>query len=276
MKKMILTKTVDVVGHNFFGFKSTIRFVPLDEPGWFLIKRDKNGAIIKKIPINYKIAFCLKGRIQLKYEDLEINIWEHIGVLRFLGIDCVGVEMIRGSKWPPYLGGAGSYYKQLAKYLSITNEEIPIIKVKQDSSWMYSADSDRSIYISKGDSQKLILDVSAKWKPFRRKTERLIINQEVITFLINCVFSAKPQGYPMSRFYFAKFASFLGWPNLNYISWANKENESDIPHFWWLHRVQDLLGGLSLADHFALPVGYVNSFDAGHLADVTVVKNSFS
>ena len=32
MKRIILTKTVDVIGPNLFGFESIIRFVPLDEP----------------------------------------------------------------------------------------------------------------------------------------------------------------------------------------------------------------------------------------------------
>ncbi len=278
MKRVILTKQVDITGPNFFGFKSTIRFVPLDEPGWFLIKRDQNRKIIEKIPIDYRIASYLKGRINLKYENIAIPVWEHIGALRFSGIDCVGVEMLNGSKWPPYLGGAGLYYKKLSEpgNLKITNEEIPVINVKQDFSWMYSADSDRSVSISKGDSKRLVLDVSTQWKPFPRKTERLIIDQEIILFLIKVVFPSKPQGYPKSRFYFASLASFFGWPNLNYISWPNDYTINKIVSYdWWLHRVQDLLGDLSLADHLALPVGYVHSFDGGHLADLTVVKNSF-
>ena len=199
--------------------------------------------------------------------------------MKFLGIDCVGVELIKGCKWPPYLGGAGLYYKKISEpgNLKITSEEIPIIVVKQDSSWMYSADSDRAVSISKGDSKRLVLDISAQWKPLPRCVKRLIIDQDIMNYLLTKVFNAKPQGYPNYRFHLARIASIFGWPNLNYISWVSDYPSEKLASYqWWLHRAQDLLGDLSLADHIALPIGYVYSFDGGHLADLNCLKKSYN
>jgi len=278
---MILTKEVTVFGPNLFGLKTGVNFVPLNEPGWFLIKRDKNKNIIKKAPIDYKIAFCLKGRIQLRHDGIIVNIWEHIGILRFLGIDEIGIEMVDGCKWPPYLGGASLYYQKLRPYLKVTRGYIPKVAVKNNFTWTYPNDSKRFVSLKTRVNHELTLIISSQWKPFCRYEETLTLNSDMINedfmdFLINKVLPSKPQGYPGYNYYAIKVFSILGWPNLKYISWPHDYCNTDkLSYDWWLHRVQDLLGDLSLVSHVALPIGQVCSYDGGHMADLMAIKGSF-
>ncbi|MFZ2072624.1 MAG: hypothetical protein WA101_01735 [Minisyncoccia bacterium] len=279
MNRRILTRDVTVPGPNFFGTKSSITFVPVEEPGWFLLVGE--GEKLQKIPIDHRIASYCSGRIKISFNSTEINIWEHIGALRFLGIDGIGVKVPVGSKWPPYLGGAAAYYKELVPYIKTIDEKIPEIKIRGCSSWRDLSKIERIVFIAETangsmQNRSLILDVSAQWKPFPEDHIWLNVGEESRDFLINEVFQSKPQGYPLSRYYAAKTASFFGWPNMKYISWANDfKSPEEFAHQCCLHRVQDFLGGLSLASHFALPKGSAYSLNGGHKGDLRVVKVGF-
>jgi hypothetical protein len=275
MKRKILTDEVTIEGPSFLGNKSRITFTPAEEPGWFMIVRGRNAT--HKIPINHKIASCLKGRIQLSFGDVAINTWEHIGMLRFLGIDGVCVEIKNNESWPPYLGGAGSYYEKISKHLKLTADHLPQIKGKANILYKYKNNPERSVsFVDNGKTNTLELDVSAKWHPFPFYTRTMVIDEITQWFLLENVINSKPQGYPKSRFYLSKFISFFGWPNHNYIAWPRDfDTDEDVAYAFWLHRIEDILGGLSLASHIALPTGLVISVNGGHEGDLYVVKNSF-
>jgi hypothetical protein len=275
MKRIILTDEVTIEGPSFLGNNSRITFTPAGEPGWFMIVRGKN--VKHKIPINHKIASCLKGRIQLSFGNVVINTWEHIGMLRFLGIDGVCVEIKYNESWPPYLGGAGSYYELISKHLKLTGDHLPQIKGSTNVLYKYKSGLKRyESYIENGETNILELDVFTEWHPFPIYNRMMVINEITQPFLLENVINSKPQGYPNSRFYLSKFISLFGWPNHNYIAWQKDfETDKDVAYAFWLHRVQDLLGGLSLASHTALPTGLVVSYNGGHEGDLYVVKNSF-
>ncbi len=270
--RRVLTKEVRVSGPNFLGFKSEIAFVPMDKPGWYFLVKDKNGTE-QAIPIDYKIALSKFGTIQIKYENHEMDTYEHLGVLRFLGIDGVGIRKLSKSKWIPYLGGADAFYKQLSDYLKITGELIPRIEPKMQSEWQYPG---KNRFVQIIPSIYLRLKVSAQWEPFPRHYDSIQINEGSRDFLIEKVLPAKPQGYPSKRYHAAKIASFFGWPNFNNITWPKDLSPQEFSYQCWLHRVQDQLGGLSLVDHMSLPTGMcMYSYDAGHKGDLEALKKSF-
>ena len=270
IQRKILTKKVIVSGPNFFGFKSEITFIPIDEPGWFILEKDTNKEEIR-IPIDYKIAKFSFNRIKLNSQNTTINAWEHIGMLRFLGIDGVGVRISNGNSWTPYLGGAGAYYKKFIPCLRATGELIPTIKPKKDSQWQYLKEIERIVSIKVLD--ELILDVSAKWFPYAEYQKEILVNESILDFFTKEVLLAKPQGYPNYRYDIAKL---LCWKNLEHVAWAKEfKTYSEVSYRWWLHRIQDLLGDLSLVSHYALPTGKVYSKNGGHKGDLIVLKNSF-
>ncbi len=83
--------------------------------------------------------------------------------------------------------------------------------------------------------------------------------------------SVYPQGWPAQLFYFAKIASFFGWPHAKHITWPQEHKKKTLELFC-MHRLIDLLGILSLMHPNRLPAGYVFSYCSGHWADSELVK----
>ncbi len=272
MKKIQLTKAVTITGPSFLGYTSSITFTPSDQAGWFL--KTENGLI----PIDHTIATHIPGNIKIESSKTTVKTWEHIGVLRFLGIDGIIISVPEKQKWPPYLGGAGAYYEKLIPYLRIQTNELPTMEVVKENKWKYKKRNGAYVYIEEsGVYSALELFVDAKWKNMPRHHEYILINESRRQFLIDKILSSKPQGFPHSRYNVAKIASMFGWPNFKNVAWKKDFSSKDsVAYWWWLHRVQDLLGALSLCSHTDLPIGKVYSVNAGHEADLHVVKTAFS
>jgi hypothetical protein len=268
MKKRILNKEVTVKGPSFLGFDSSLTFLPTENPGWFL--RTRKG----DVPIDFRIAYSKKGRIQLKTNGTTLEVVEHILALKMLvGLD--NVILIPHEKWPPYLGGAGGYYEQLEANLRDFPSEFRFSYISMWTSGVYFGDKKNHGAWMK-QSTKLEIYVESEWKPMEKVS--FIITEETLSSpdFVKSVLNAKPQGFPHNRKWIAKTLSFFGWPNMKYVSWMNNgQNKSDVAMEWCLHAIQDTFGALALCHNENLPMVYYHRVCAGHKVDLDCVKHSF-
>lgn len=271
MKKIILTKPVTVVGPNVWGRTAKITFTPTEKAGWYL--QNNKGELV---PIDHRIAYCQKNTLMIASGGTAIKVCEHFLPLRYLGIDGIIVSVPAGQIWSPYLT-AGEYYQHLpADDLEPTNEEIPSVEVKNNYHWSYPKTRPGSVSIKATRSGELFLNINAKWPGLPEYSGKVALNGNSSDFLKKEVFPSKPQGYPNWLYPIAKMLSVVGWPNLNKVAWLKDfASLQEASRFFWLHRVQDLLGDLSLASHVALLTANVISVNGGHEADLIVVKKSF-
>lgn len=261
-KKLI--KPISLEGDDFWGKPAKITFVPANQKGWFL-QTKKDGVI----PIDFRIAKRRKGRIDLESGGTILSVYEHIGALRFAGID--GVRIITETRWPPYLGGMMGYLPAflLSEY---TKDDGIISTIKPKRRAEYNSYNTLQSQTAIRPATRLCLTVQAQWKPLPHYVETFA-TEELSEEQWMEIWNAKPQGTLLRK----RIARFLHWPNMNYVAWIDSFNsKEEAAYAWWLHRVQDILGCLSLASHTSLPVLKYESFCAGHKEDLEVLKQAFS
>ncbi|MEK7227884.1 MAG: UDP-3-O-acyl-N-acetylglucosamine deacetylase [Patescibacteria group bacterium] len=267
MKRKILVKKVTVTGPNFWGWESSIDFLPSEWPGWFIRTKDGN------VPIDFRIAYSKKGRLQLKKNGVTLNVIEHIIALKLLvGLD--NIILVPHNKWPPYLGGAGGYAKQLEGAWRQTDDNFQTIEPKKESTVRLNNELATEVSIKKSKVKKLSLTVHSHWKPLP-SCQQTIVEME-LGFREDILY-AKPQGFPAHREYLADLSSIFGWPNKKYVSWMSSYKSSmDASYDWWAHAVQDALGALALCHYQKIPVLNQVRSCAGHKQDLEAIRQSFS
>ena len=256
-----------VVGPNFLGSPSSIDFLPAGRPGWFW--RTKKG----DIPIDHNIVVSKKGRLQARCDDERLEVIEHIMALKFLiGLD--QVILAPHNPWPPYLGGAGGYAKQLSKSWLQTDYDFGTIEPKRDSLVQLNNKLATEVSIAKSKTPGLSITVHSHWAPLPQyqdtvTLESINVRQDIL--------NARPQGYPAHREYFADLATMLGWPNKKYVSWIDRSKPLiETSYEWWCHAVQDCLGELALCHYQKIPSAKVLRWCAGHKEMLEAIKISFS
>lgn len=266
IQRKILISPVTIHGRSFLGKKCSISFLPSDIPGWFI--RTKSGKII---PIDFRIASYKKGRIVLCEKESPLNVYEHLGALRFTGIDNVIIDT-HGNAWTPYLT-AGQYLDYFGTALQPTNGYIPTITAKRESCYR-SGNALRSLVRIK-PLTTLELRIITQWKGLPLNVEHISFNNFSDNFLSE-VFMAKPQGLSQRKLP-AQIVSLFGWPHMKQVAWIDDfDTKADAAYAWWLHRIQDTLGELSLCDHAALPTGYIISYKSGHYESLCAIVQAFS
>lgn len=266
IKKLI--KETTVTGQNFLGQKSSITFKPAGRPGWYLETEDG------QIPINHKIAFSKRGRLQLRYKNTVLEVIEHILALKMLiGLD--EVVLVVHKKWPPYLGGAGGYAEQLKDCWIQTWNTFETIQPTEKACIELDNKLNTEVSIRKsfGDPKTLTLEICGHWHPLPSYHQKITLDNEVV---LKYALESKPQGFPTYREYLADLVSFFGWKNKKFVSWVSHyKNPEDASYAWWCHAVQDCLGELALCHHKKIPEAYVLRWCAGHKQTLEAVKKSF-
>ena len=84
-------------------------------------------------------------------------------------------------------------------------------------------------------------------------------------------FNAFTPGWPPYLYRVSQLAGLFGWPHHVHINWPNGNGKTFVKNAV-LHRVADILGGLSLAAHDGLPVGEFVSWKGGHKLDLEIIK----
>lgn len=268
IKQKKLRAAVEIIGVNFLNQKASITFSPYEKPGWWW----KVGDEI--IPIDWRVARYRKGRLQLFYKKFRLNVWEHIGVLRFLGLDHV---LICSDAWSPYYMGS-EYFSRLSPYLYETGNTIPLVRFHQKGEYASMNRLLSCVSVAPHVTEDLHLEVISQW-------EDLPLDRRDITFselsnnegLLEKVLSSKPQGLS-GRKVSAKILRALGlWGHLNSVAWKSDfPSKQDAAVSWGYHRLQDFLGELSLISNMMLPTGKAFSYMAGHKESLLAIKNSFS
>ncbi|MFA7191712.1 MAG: hypothetical protein WC089_00215 [Candidatus Paceibacterota bacterium] len=269
IKQKILKEPVLISGKDYWGRSAWIKFSPSVRSGWWW--KTKDGVI----PINHKIAEKRRGQISLCSGSESIAVWEHIGVLRFLGFDCVEVE---SSPWAPYDGSALIYYEHLEGKFAVSGSNIPWVRITEDVKSAYDPNKrDGYVKISPvlsdgNEVADLCLSVEAGWSPLPSINRTVFASDQ--DYLLS-ILGVKAQGYPHYLYNVAKVASKLGYPHFKELTWLEDHGPEKTAELFFSHRVLDLLGCMSLCHHEYLPVGHVESRFAGHEVDLSAVKKCF-
>lgn len=268
MKRLILTKPIIIQGLDYWGRNSFIEFHPYGKNGWYW---DTGNGIV---PISYEIVERKTRRMTLCANGRQLNVYEHIGVLKFLGIDNI---LIKSSKWPPYDGSAWIYYEAIRPNLK---EEglvswVKIVGYTNESRERNSLETCNELIESKSTkSYGLLVEVKAGWKPLKTLRKSLVIFDGENPLLE--VLKIKAQGYPFYLSYFNFIASILGLPVKNNITWLQNNGPEETATLFLQHRILDLLGTMSLFDCKSLPSGKIVSEFGDHEIDLLILKKYFA
>lgn len=284
-----LTREVSVEGKNFWGFPSRLTFTPTTngERGWFWLPRPGENPI----PINADRAVSKPRRISLAHRGAAgptcyLHCYEHIGVLRFTGLDGVIVSQI-GSfptpEWPPHFGRAYELCMALSKCWEIAGETIPWISIPKTVRG--SRKSRRARYtqlqppaVGEANPDELCLTVAiyGDYAGVGTGTAHYRIPFQTGIGMENLenIMATHTQGFPRMLFYPSLLASCFGWPHHRRTVWPQEHGCAPAVDLFLAHRLGDLLGALSLMSHTALPALHAVSYLSGHEPDLRAVKQA--
>ncbi len=270
MNKLYLTEAVTVEGKDVWGRRGWIRFSPSRMSGWHWKTSSGETVAIDKEIVAYNKWLRF---ISLSYGGHSIHIWEHIGVLRFFGLDGILVE---SSPWPPYHGRAFELWRALYPHARRSEEMIPWCTPEYDAEWHYGGVRQggytRIVPILE---KKLGLTVTADYEGIGAKTIRFTIDSRIpfeLASNMDPVIEAHSQGWPRRRYWFCLLLQLLGWPHFYNVTWPQHQDSRQTIELFARHRVGDLLGALSLLSHDKLPACMVWSVKSGHEADLHVLE----
>ncbi len=270
MHPLRLKQSVMIKGRDYFGRPSWIQFIPIEKPGWFWLF-DHDLDLDGVIPITPDIVSYHFRRLTLEYGKHRLEIYEHIGPLRWLGLDGV---IINSSTWPPYFGRVYEFWEAIKSYCQQDqNREIPWFTISKAIRYQYN-DGRRNDYleIQPFDQPHLNIIIISNYPKFGTEEIREC-------FPIVCpefAFKAYTQGWPTWIYHLSKFFSLLGWPHHDHIYWPQENKSKRIIHQFAIHRLSDLLGALSLVHPSGFLAANVISYCAGHEADVALIKEAKS
>jgi hypothetical protein len=261
MKQIILKEPVTpILGKNPFGGEAWIMFEPMPngERGifWKIPTSKKNT--YKYIPIDYRIAKISKlHNIYLQYGKKKLFIYEHIGALRFTGLDSIAIS---ASTWPPYLT-SGTMFEKIMEHAEITNNEVPYLSFINSYGPLSLRENGlyKFVEIRPANHEVTKLNVSIDYKKLSVKGRA---RRTVTDELIAEIFPVGPQG--ISNLF--KFISRLF--NLEYhkiVVWPDEEISPDeLQRKFLSHTMVDRLGEISLFSHYMLPSCEIKTQCAGH------------
>jgi hypothetical protein len=253
MKRLILKKTVSVEGADYFGRPSFIEFSPTDRQGWYWQPRP--GSTL--LPITAKLASDKPRRLVLVDGSERLEVWEHVGSLRFLGLDGI---VVRASTHLPYFGRPHELWQQLKPWCEPDGSNLPWHKIADVG---YQKNGNSHVQICPGNSGlKIEVDIDyaglgSKCLCFRLPDDDL-----------EQIFKAHTIIYPIWLYWPARL-----WLHRDKVNWPQNMAIDDLLAEVARHRLGDLLGALSLSVHTGLPAGRVYSYRAGHKLDLDLVKS---
>ncbi len=266
MNLVRLTEKVTLEAPDFWGRKARIIFHPSKLKGWWWKYNRNKDNFVK---IGPKIVNSKSERVRLKYKKSKLEIFEHIGILRWFGLCDLVIE---STPWPPYFGRAFEYWETIRPYCQIDqSREVDWYDLIRPVEYVLPeqrANRDAFTKIYPGRQKSLKIEVTINYP---------ILGGHFMQFsfpdngLLEKISKARTQGWPMSLYLLSKSASFFGWPHHDSIIWINREGRKKSIFEFINHRVADILGSLSLACGDGLISGRVVSVCSGHRADIGVI-----
>ena len=259
-----LTKEVTVWGRDLLNRKAWLRFTPTSQPG-LLWQYDPNH---KPKLITADLLSARLRRTVLSFRKSTLDWYEHIGILRWLGLDSV---VIQSSAWPPFFGRSNELWEALRCLCKVeTTTEIPWCTVSQTIRYDYPPPRTGFVEIKPRTDPMLYVTIICDYPGLGYEEFRCQITHSLLEEALEIY----TPGWPPWLYYPSKTLSYLGWKHHTHVSWPRAYSQKVALHRFIFHRLIDLLGTLSLIHSYALFAGEVTSCSAGHLADVTVVKLS--
>lgn len=258
-----LKSRVDINGPDFWGFESKISFCPTLRHGW------RWGLDVIYPVIGPEIIDSATRRLRLSFRDKKLEIYEHIGILRWFGLCQV---LINSSSWYPYYGRSLEIWQKIKPFC----EEDAFKKIN----WYTIKEPVRWEYPGLRNGQKAFTEIFPSNKP--KLEVRTIVSYPGLdthalqfslpnTGFLEKICSVHNQGWPKYLYYLSKGASFFGWPHHRTAVWVQELGEKEALNQFALHRAADLLGGLSLLCKDGLFAGRVISQCSGHQADMQAI-----
>lgn len=269
MKKLNLQNEVTVRGRDFWGRSAHITFTPAGQPGWFWRTHEKADPVA----ITPQLASLGKNNIVLRHKRYRLHFYEHIGVLRFLGIDGVIIE---STPWPPYHGRSIELWEAVKEQCTADADEIRWHEIKRWCGFKYpEKEGLRYTHIqpkSKQDEKyELCIEIIADYPELGEKRLVVLLPQDIeIVIAALAVYS---QGWPPWRYHLSRAASLCGWPHHKKTTWPQKHPPQTTIRYFAMHRLIDLLGALSMISNTELVSGQVLSCRSGHTADVHTIRS---
>lgn len=263
MRVLRLVDNVAYHGKNFFGRESHLILKP--RPGllwtWGVRSMDQ-------VQISPEILKANKRRVQLVYGEKILNVFEHIGVLRHVGL--VGVE-IHGVGWPPYDGSARGLWNLVDPCIKETAEQLRLYTVKKPVRFQSSIlRRGRTVFteIHPSLDGRTTLDIFVDFKGLGEHREVFSLpNLE----LFKEICSARSLGFPSWLYYPTKMASLIGYPHFKNVCWSRSSSKEETLREIVRHRALDILGAMSVLLEEGLFVGNIVSSCSGHAEDVGAI-----
>lgn len=132
MDQWVLEKLITIEGRDFCGRRSTLEISPTNaETGWVWNIRGID------IPITPKIMEAKSRRVALVHNDCVLNEFEHIGVLRAVGLHNIRVWC--SQTWPPYDGGSFKLWQEVMPYVHKVGKLTPY-QPEREGTWALSGE----------------------------------------------------------------------------------------------------------------------------------------
>lgn len=269
MYPLQLQSEVRIRAPNFWGLNGELIFRPTQATGWWWSTGNDFVPIIPAI-IDNKVR-----RLRLLSGNKKLEVYEHIGVLRWFGLCQVAIKS--SSSWPPHFGSGLALWRAIEPFCSVANqEEIPWYTVKEPIRWEYPElrhGLRAFTEILPNDKPMIELDVTYSYPGVGTGTRHFCLPDNGALKEI-CTYPS--QGLSWGNYYLSLVATFFGWPNHNAVTWRQEYAPEETLRRFILHRAADLLGGLSLLCQDGLLAARVVSHCSGHKADTEVVLKARS
>lgn len=266
MNAIRLTQKVTIESPDFRGLKGKLTFYPLDSKnGWMW--RSKESFLIS---INPAIVDNKVRRTRLYFQGRKLQIYEHIGVLRWFGLCGVSIE---STLWPPYYGRAFEFWQAIKPLCEVdTSKDINWYTVREPVKWTYPKPRNNQTAFTEirpNAKKELKMKITCNYPGMGAWTSYFSFpNNEKLEEL--CL--AYGQGWPPYLYHFSKIASKCGWPHHKASTWVQEHGKGLITLEQFInHRAADLLGALSLLCRDGLLSASVTSICSGHEADINAI-----
>ena len=258
MDRFVLEAPVDINGRDFWGRKASVRLEPIDVLGWYW---QVNGVDVLLDPT---LLASRRSRVSLVHDGRHLEVFEHLGALRFSGLD--SVRIVTESSWLPYDGSSLLFWKKCAPLMR------PVGVLERFCvSEQVSVSGKRSVSYAPRPFDTLAVDVFVDYP--RVGQHRQTWNFPHPSF--GQVARVKTQGWPPWRHPFAEVATWLGWPHGDSVVWPQEQDPFLVRRLFARHRALDILGTFSvLCPPGGILTGSIISRCAGHAHDIELVQKA--
>ena len=271
MKRLVLTQSVPIIeGKSPTGGTAWIKFEPMpnNEKGiYWKVPNDRGD--YDYIEIDHRIAKMSKRlhNIYLKHGENILYVYEHIGALRFWGLDGFSIE---ASMWPPYVT-TWFMLEKILPYTKELDEEIQYFSFGQPyypSLFLNEDGLDKSVKIIPNNNGETILNMYIDYRDFNiRDKKRMTVTKD----MLKSIFPIGPQGLSKPLRFLSKI---LGCEYHKIVVWPDQEKNKELLIWKFVaHTMVDRLGELSLFSHNMLPSCEIDSRCAGHKMVLQLIKD---